>query len=86
MATEIWVALITLVGTLIGTFSGIVVGTKLINYRIEQLEKKVFTNWNKTMRSILKKSGSQITELTIWKNKSQTNRQSKNLKKDGIQI
>ena len=35
MATEIWVALITLVGTLIGTFSGIVVGTKLINYRIE---------------------------------------------------
>ncbi len=41
MATEIWVALITLVGTLIGTFSGIVVGTKLINYRIEQLEKKV---------------------------------------------
>lgn len=42
MATEIWVALITLVGTLIGTFSGIVGnGTKLINYRIEQLEKKV---------------------------------------------
>ena len=41
MTTEIIVALITLVGTLIGTFSGIVVGTKLINYRIEQLEKKV---------------------------------------------
>ena len=41
MTTEIIVALITLVGTLIGTFSGIVVGAKLINYRIEQLEKKV---------------------------------------------
>lgn len=41
MTTEIIVALITLVGTLIGTFSGIAVGTKLINYRIEQLEKKV---------------------------------------------
>lgn len=41
MTSEIIVALITLVGTLVGTFSGIVVGTKLINYRIEQLEKKV---------------------------------------------
>lgn len=41
MTTEIIVALITLVGTLVGTFSGIVVGTKLINYRIDQLEKKV---------------------------------------------
>lgn len=41
MTTEIIVALITLVGTLVGTFSGIVVGTKLINYRIDQLERKV---------------------------------------------
>lgn len=41
MSTEIIVAVITLFGTLIGTFSGIVVSSKLVNYRIEQLEKKV---------------------------------------------
>ena len=75
MTTEIIVALITLVGTLIGTFSGIVVGTKLINYRIEQLEKKVdkhnqvtvFINWKNRMQSTTKKSKWQITALKIWK-------------------
>lgn len=41
MPIEVIVALITLLGTLIGTFSGIVVSSKLTNYRIEQLEKKV---------------------------------------------
>nr|WP_308743192.1 hypothetical protein [uncultured Anaerocolumna sp.] len=35
------IALISLLGTLIGTFGGIVVSSKLTNYRIEQLEKKV---------------------------------------------
>ena len=35
------VALISLVGTLGGTFGGIITATKLTNYRIEQLEKKV---------------------------------------------
>ena len=41
MSTEVVVALLSLVGTLIGTLGGIVVSTKLSNYRIEQLEKKV---------------------------------------------
>lgn len=35
------VAIISLLGTLSGTFGGIVVSSKLTNYRIEQLEKKV---------------------------------------------
>lgn len=35
------VALISLVGTIIGSFGGIVASSKLTNYRIEQLEKKV---------------------------------------------
>lgn len=35
------VALISLVGTLGGTFGGIITASKLTNYRIEQLEKKV---------------------------------------------
>ncbi|MDO4944761.1 MAG: hypothetical protein Q4E74_06120 [Ruminococcus sp.] len=37
MPTEIIVAVLSLVGTFLGTFSGI----KLMSYRIEQLEKKV---------------------------------------------
>ena len=41
MATEIIVALITLLGSALGTFAGIALNTKLTTYRIEQLEKKV---------------------------------------------
>lgn len=41
MTDVIIVALLSLLGTLIGSFSGILTANKLINYRIEQLEKKV---------------------------------------------
>ena len=41
MTTQIIVCLISLSGTLIGTFAGIITSTRLSNYRIEQLEKKV---------------------------------------------
>lgn len=41
MNSDIIVAVISLVGTALGTFTGIVTSTKLTNYRIEQLEKKV---------------------------------------------
>lgn len=41
METEIVVALITLAGSALGTFAGIITSTKLTTYRIEQLEKKV---------------------------------------------
>ena len=41
MPSEIVVALVSLFGTLCGTFAGIMTSTKLTNYRIEQLEKKV---------------------------------------------
>ena len=41
MESTIVVALISLVGTLTGSLSGILVSSKLTNYRIEQLEKKV---------------------------------------------
>ena len=41
MSETILVALLSLLGTLIGTFGGIVTGSKLMTYRIEQLEKKV---------------------------------------------
>ena len=38
---EIIVALIALVGTMIGSFAGILTSSKLTNYRIQQLENKV---------------------------------------------
>lgn len=41
MSETIIIALISLVGTLGGTFGGILATSKLTNYRIEQLEKKV---------------------------------------------
>jgi tetrahydromethanopterin S-methyltransferase subunit G len=41
LSTELWVAILALAGTLIGSFSGILVANKLVNYRLEQLEKKV---------------------------------------------
>ena len=41
MEDTIVVALISFVGTLIGTFGGIITANKLTNYRISQLEKKV---------------------------------------------
>ena len=41
MSSTIIVALISLVGTLAGSLGGIIVSSKLTNYRIEQLEKKV---------------------------------------------
>ena len=39
--TEILVAGMSLVGTLVGTLGGIALSSNLTNYRIEQLEKKV---------------------------------------------
>ncbi len=41
MNEPVLVALITLVGSGIGTLGGVLVSSKLTNYRIEQLEKKV---------------------------------------------
>ena len=41
MSETIIIALISLVGTLAGSLGGILVSSKMTNYRIEQLEKKV---------------------------------------------
>lgn len=41
MSDTIIVALISLAGTLLGSLTGVVATSKLSNYRIEQLEKKV---------------------------------------------
>lgn len=41
MKTEILVAVLSLIGTVTGSFGGIMAAQRLTNYRIEQLEKKV---------------------------------------------
>ena len=41
MSDTILVAILSLVGTLGGTFGGILTSAKLTNFRIEQFEKKV---------------------------------------------
>ncbi len=41
MSPEALAALISAIGSAVGTFAGIVTSSRLVNYRIEQLEKKV---------------------------------------------
>lgn len=41
MSDVVIVAVISLIGTLVGTFGGILTSGKLTSYRIEQLEKRV---------------------------------------------
>jgi hypothetical protein len=41
MNDAILVAILSLAGTLVGSFGGILTANKLVNYRIQQLEKKV---------------------------------------------
>lgn len=41
MATEVIVALLGLVGTLAGSFLGVLAASKLTNFRLQQLEEKV---------------------------------------------
>lgn len=41
MAPEVLVAVLSLLGTLIGSLAGIIAANRLTNYRIEQLERKV---------------------------------------------
>lgn len=61
MPTEIIVALIGLVGSLGGAFLGIVVSTKLIEYRLGELEKKIEKHNNLIERMYVVEG--EITEL-----------------------
>ena len=58
MNTEITVALIAFAGSAFGTFAGILINSKLTNFRIEQLEKKVDKH-----NSVIERT----TELETWK-------------------
>lgn len=41
MPTEIIIAILSLVGTAVGSLAGIITANRLVLYRIEQLERKV---------------------------------------------
>ena len=41
MEEAVIVAVLSLIGTLVGSFSGIITANKLVNYRLQQLECKV---------------------------------------------
>lgn len=51
MSDTIIVGLLSLLGTLAGTFGGIITANKLTTYRIEQLEKKVSQHNNLVERT-----------------------------------
>jgi len=59
--TSMAVAGMSLIGTLAGTFGGILVSNRLTNYRIEQLEKKVAAH-NSVVERTYKLEG-QMTEV-----------------------
>lgn len=59
MEPTIWVALLSLCGTLIGSLGGILVANKLVNYRVEQLEKKV-EQYNNVKERTLKLEGQML--------------------------
>lgn len=53
MSEAVLVAILALIGTLGGTFGGILTANKLSNYRIEQLEQKVEKH-NKVIERVYK--------------------------------
>lgn len=65
MSDTIIVALISLLGTLGGTLGGILATSKLSNYRIEQLEKKVDKHNNIIERTYKLEENSKILEEKV---------------------
>lgn len=64
MTNEVIVGLLSLNGTLCGTFAGILTSTKLSNYRIEQLEKKVEKH-----NSVIERTAILERDLkSVWRN------------------
>ena len=51
MNETVLVAALSLVGTLIGSFAGIIAANKLVNYRLQQLEQKVQAHNNLVERT-----------------------------------
>ena len=65
MSSEFITALITLAGSAIGALGGILLNTKLTNYRIEQLEKKVQAHNNLIERTYLLERHNEVQDEKI---------------------
>lgn len=65
MSTEIIVAILSLIGTAVGSLAGILTANKLIMYRIEQLEKKVEKHNNLIERTFKIEEGVAILDEKI---------------------
>ena len=69
MTNEVIVGLLSLSGTLCGTIAGILTSTKLSNYRIEQLEKKVEKH-----NSVIERTAILERDLkSVWRNIDEIN-------------
>lgn len=65
MSTEIIVAILSLIGTAIGSLAGILTANKLMMYRIEQLEKKVEKHNNLIERTFKVEEGVALLDEKI---------------------
>ena len=65
MNDTILVALLSLVGTLVGSFSGIIAANKLVNYRLQQLEQKVQAHNNLVERTYHLEKGMEVMEEQV---------------------
>lgn len=81
MSETVIVSLISLIGTLIGTFGGILVSNKLTNYRLEQLEKKVAEHNNLVKRTYELEAKEKIFEERFY----EVGKKIENLQREFIQ-
>ena len=65
MTSEIILALISFAGTLVGSLTGVCAASKLSNYRLEQLEKKVDKHNNLIERVYLLEQHEAVTNEKI---------------------
>ena len=68
LMSEIFIAIISFIGTLLGTFGGILTSAKLTNYRLLELEKRVdkhnsFITRIPVIEEQIKVSNHRITDL-----------------------
>lgn len=65
ISESLFISLLSLAGTLLGSFAGILTSSKLSNYRIEQLEKKVEKHNNLVERMYKVEENDEVTEEKI---------------------
>ncbi len=86
MSDTVVVSLVALIGTLAGTFGGILTSTKLTNFRLEQLEKKVEQHNSVVERTFgLEKDRERFEERLKGIEKKITGLEKSRFKKDDLQ-